>query len=74
MKRFFADAAEPMMSTGAVHEQSKPDLFLPRDDQTTRASPRPRAGSQEACQPRGVKAMAQTSKPRPATLNRRSIG
>ena len=62
------------MSTGAVHEQSKLDLFLPCDDQMTRASPRLRAGSQEACQPRGVKAMAQTSESRPVMLNRRSIG
>ena len=66
--------AVPMMSTGAVHERSKPDLFLPCDDQTTQASPQLRAGSQEACQLRGVKAIAQASEPRPATLNRRSIG
>ena len=64
----------PVMSTGAVHEWSKLDLFLPCDDQMTRVSPWLRAGSQEACQPRGVKAMAQMSEPHPATLNRRSIG
>ena len=63
-----------MMSTGAIHERSKPDLFLPCDDQTTWASTRLRAGSQETCQLRGVKAIAQASKPHPATLNRRSIG
>ena len=64
----------PVMSTGAVHKWSKLDLFLPCDDQMTQASPWPRAGSQEACQLRGVKAIAQVSKPRPATLNQRSIG
>ena len=56
------------MSTGAVHEWSKPDFLLPCDDQMTRASPQLRAGSQEACQPRETKTIAQAFKSRPATL------
>ena len=68
-----SNSRKALMSTGAVHEQSKPDLFLLCDDQTTQASPRLRAGSQEACQPRGVKAIAQVSEPCPAMLNQRSI-
>ena len=56
------------MSTGAVHKQSKPDLLLPCDDQMTWVSPRPRAGSQEACQPRETKTIAQAFKSRPAML------
>ena len=56
------------MSTEAIHGWSEPDLLLLCDDQTTRASPRPRAGSQEACQPRGVKTIAQVSEPHLATL------
>ena len=62
------DSLETVMSTEAVHRWSEPDLLLPCDDQTTRASPRPRAGSQEACQPRGGKTIAQASEPRPAML------
>ena len=52
-----------MMSTEAIHRRSELDLLLPCDDQTTRASPRPRASSQEACQPSGMKTIAQASKP-----------
>ena len=57
-----------LMSTEAIHGRSEPDLLLPLDDQKTRASPRPRAGSQEACQPRGTKTIAQAFKSHPATL------
>ena len=56
------------MSTEAVHGRSEPDLLLPCNDQTTQVSPRPRAGSQEACQPRGGKTIAQASEPHLAML------
>ena len=57
-----------LMSTEVVHGRSEPDLLLPLDDQKTWASPRLRAGSQEACQPRGTKTIAQVFKSRLATL------
>ena len=65
---------EPLMSTEAVHGQSKPDLLLPCDNQTTWASPQPRASSQEACQPRGTKTTATSIQISPGDANRRSIG
>ena len=42
--------------------------LLPLDDQKTWASPRPRTSSQEACQPRGMKTIAQAFKSHLATL------
>ena len=51
-------------STGGASRIS----LLPLNDQTTRASPRPRSSSQEACQPRGTKTMAQAFKSHPTML------
>ena len=56
------------MSTEAVHGQSEPDLLLPCDNQMTWASPWPRASSQEACQPRETKTIAQVFRSCPVTL------
>ena len=63
-----------LMSTEAVHGRSEQDLLLPCDNQTTQASPRPRASSQEACQPRGTETTATSIQISPSDTNRRSIG
>ena len=66
--RIYWPDTKTVMSTEAIHRWSEPDLLLLCDDQTTRTSPQLRASSQEACQLRGVKTIAQASEPRPAML------